>query len=101
CSAGHAALEVGEKRHWRLPVADCRSTECRLMSVDRQSSNRQSAIANRQCELSLSQQLAVLLLLYLVDHVDVLVGDLLHLVETAALVVLRDLVILEQLLQLL
>ena len=42
------------------------------------------------------QQIAVLLLLHLVEDADVLVGDLLHLIERPAFVVLGDLVILEQ-----
>ncbi len=46
-----------------------------------------------------SEQLRVLLLLRVVDQLDVLVGDLLHLVEALPFVVLGDLGILQQLLQ--
>ena len=48
----------------------------------------------------LTEQVRILLLLDVVDQGDVQIGRLLHLVEGAALVVFRDLVILQQLLQL-
>src|SRR5262249_41518389 len=48
---------------------------------------------------SSAEEFLVLLLLQLVNLLDVPVGDLLNLVETLALVVFRDLVVLEELLQ--
>src|SRR3954468_19988893 len=47
----------------------------------------------------MSQQLLVLLLLCVVDQLDVMVGDLLHFVEPALFVVLRNRRVLQELLE--
>ena len=48
---------------------------------------------------AIAQQFLILLLLQLVDHLDVIVGHLLDLVQALPLVVFGDLVVLEQLLE--
>src|SRR5262245_34689666 len=91
-----------------MKITDWRRAECRLSIAkpNRQLSipngHWQSAVCTLQSamgELSLTQQLPVLLLLEIVEQSDVLIGDLLDLVEALSLVVFGDLVVLEEFLE--
>jgi hypothetical protein len=76
------AFEVSEERHVSTPK--CQPPTTKLTAAD---CVRLWKLEVGSWKLLLIQQLRVLLLLKIVDHRDVLVGDLLYFVQAAPLVV--------------
>src|SRR3981081_4088220 len=89
CDVRPAMCDVRSTKH------EVRKDEARRTKAERLTSD----LVLRTSYFLTSEELGVLLLLQIVDHLDVQVGQLLHLLEPLLLVVLREAVVLEHLLE--
>ena len=87
CTAGHAAFEVSEIGHQlhKLQIPNAKLQKGINFGSRRLESGLELEFG--VWSLLLAEQLVVLLLLQVIDHRDLLVGDLLHFVEAAPFVV--------------
>src|SRR4029453_15092312 len=97
--ASHATTPPWRRRGRSVPAGGRRTGKDGEPVEDRTARPRRARSIQGARKNSFAEQFLVLLFLQVVDQANVLVGDLLHVVQAAPLVVLGNLVVLEEFLQ--